>query len=580
MINLDTYTIASIAYKSVITDGSLINVLDIKNHYEKQQRITEYKKVNDTVDVSHTGRRSAQRSQVSDKQAEEVWSNGAKHRYTGNQYRRSRIHLGLRTRIARNSGNSLPAEIRLATAGDISSKDESAITSYTTPSRGIRKCCLTVFAAASKMAIRNLGAIKNCSERPYSCKQLSQSVLDLGKNTSAGLDTMGKKNDPIVQKRVLSQVRSIFRKPTSYSVLMKNPSLYDGSQLNRMFNLPEVIFHRFQATYSKDDGFSTEKSRLVWGCPYTIVSVEAVFFQKHIDSCLKFAKSNEEVIYPIGLTNFLTGQRAVQTLRSKFRIMGKGRHKIYSLDFSRFDQTIPNWAKDLFFSTTLQTLDLQPNEKKVFDLLRIYMKHTPFIDKDGIKYKRKGISSGMLITNLFDSWWNLTIFNFVEIILYHYPEVIDEIFENDATFDKLYLDKSKVKIDYLMDKPYVRVMGDDLLVLCDEYKLHFHRKVCESLGLRVTIKEVTEDPDDPIFFLGRYWDKQGLPFQTEEYISLRICYTKWYNEKDLPFSLDKLHLNRILSICLPLTNGKEFLDKYLFDYEPYVRFKESEEGFT
>lgn len=580
MFNLNANTIASIAYKSIITDRGLIDLLDLKTNYVKTQSIRKRNESFDNTNVSSNGRGSSKRDQIHDQQSKKIWESTAEHTYTGNRYRRNRIHMGLRSRISRNSNGTLPAEIKLTTTADITTKDRSTISSYTTASRSIRKCCLTVFAESSRLAIRNLGALKNCKKRPYSCKSVSSSVLDLSKNTSAGLDTLGKKNDPKVQKRVISQVKDILKKPTSYNVIRKNPSIFHNTGLSNLFNLPEVIFHRFQATYSRIEKISTEKSRIVWGAPYTIVSLEAMFFQKIIDSCSDFAKSNQEVIYPVGLNNYLIGSRSVQTLREKFKLIDSEDYKIYSLDFSRFDETIPQWAKDLYYATTGLLVDKQLNEIRVYDYLRVYTKYTPFIDEEGINYKKKGISSGLLITNNFDSWWNLTICNFVDMTLRLYPEVVDEILSMDTTFDKLYMDKSKVKYGYIARDPYVRVMGDDLLYLCDEFTLAYHKKVCQMLGMTVTIKEVTENPDDPIFFLGRYWDKNGHPFQSEEYISLRICYTRWYNENDLPFSLSKLHLYRILSICLPLKNGKEFLDKYLFDYEPYVEFKNSDEGFV
>jgi hypothetical protein len=580
-VDLNCKTISSVAYKTYITDGGILVSLGVKENYHvKLQSSRKSSDIRDKIVTKNGEPRPSRRNKISSEQSKEVWSTHKEFSYTGNRYRRNRIHMDLRSRISRNSNGSLPKKINLVTTRDIINKDRSAIRDYTTASRGIRKCCLSAFSECSRMAISCLGALKDCSVSPYRCKKLSTSVLDLSKNTSAGIDTLGRKNDPLVQKRVLSQVRDIFRKPTSYKVLLKNPSFYVGSELYNMFNLPEVIFHRFQAVYDEHEGVSNEKSRIVWGSPYTIVALENVFFGNHISSCKNYAQTKTEIVYPIGLNNFLTGRRSVQTLRSKFKITGNDTHKIYSLDFSRFDATVPSWAKDLFFSTILGTLDLDVNQKKVYELLRIYTKNTPFIDESGIKFKSKGISSGMLITNLFDSWWNLTIFNFVTITMDLYPEVVTEILENGTTLDRLFLDVKKVQHKYIKNDPNVRIMGDDLLVLCDERTLNYHKEVCKILGMTVTIKNVTDNPNDPIFFLGRYWDKNGVPFQTEEYISLRICYTRWYDEENLPFGLEDLHLNRILSICLPLKNGKEFLDKYLFDYEPYKRFKESDKGFV
>jgi hypothetical protein len=362
-------------------------------------------------------------------------------------------------------------------------------------------------------------------------------------------------------------------------LISKNPSFLLDSGLDHLLNLPELIFHRFQAVYDDVSNICVEKSRLVWCVPYTVVSLENIFFGKLIDSTKSKSINSEEVLYPISLTNFQIGQRSVSTLRKKFRILGNKNFKIYSLDFKKFDSTVPNWTKDMFFSIMRACIDLTPKQNKVYDYLRFYVKHTPFVSKEGINFKNKGISSGLLITNLFDTWLNLTIFYFVDVVKLLYPEVIDDIYDHEIPFDRISMDKSKVKYGFIIREPFVRVMGDDSIYLCDEFSLELHRKICRLIGMDVTVKHVCHHPDDDIFFLGRFWNSSNRPFQTEEYMALRIVYTKWYDDKTIPFDLKDLHLFRMLSICLPLIGGKEFLDKYLFDYEPYIRFSKSDEGF-
>jgi hypothetical protein len=401
----------------------------------------------------------------------------------------------------------------------------------------------------------------------------------LSKNTHAGTDTLGKKNNLDVQKRVIRQVRDIFRKPSSHNIISKHPIVNIDSRLFNLFGLPELIFHRFQAIYDETLDICKEKSRIVWCVPYTIVALENIFFGELINSVKKYSLLSNEVVYPLGLTNYQIGQRSVGTLRNRFHSLGKKDYKIYSLDFSKYDSTIPNWAKDLFFSLCRQVLDLDKNQSQVYDYLRVYVKHTPFVFGDEVKFKKKGISSGLLITNVFDTWWNLTIHYFVHLLYDVYPECIDDIYDREITFDKLYMDKSKVKYELLINNPIVRVMGDDTIILCSPFELELHKKICTLLGMKVTVKHVTHDPFDPIFFLGRYWNYNNRPYQSEEYMSLRIVYTKYYNEEKIPFSKKDIHLNRMLSICLPLIGGKEFLDKYLFDYKPYQRFKTSKKGF-
>jgi hypothetical protein len=580
IVNLDIFSISSVAYRTAITDGGLLkNIIKKENfaHVKKQSKNFQIEIDNETS--GSTGRRFPRRNQASSRKTEAIWTDRTQYRDTSGHYRRPYMHLGLRSRILRNSGGSLPKEISFLTRHEIESNDSSTIKSYLTPSRSIRKCCLTVFTACATMAARSIGIFKNCSERAYSCKSITPAVHELAKGTHAGTDTLGKKNDKDVQNRVISQLRDLLKNPTSYRLISKNPSFLLDSGLDHLLLLPELIFHRFQAVYDDVSDICVEKSRLVWCVPFTVVALENIFFGKLIDSTKSKSKDSNESIYPISLTNYQTGQRSVSTLRNKFKILGNKNFKIYSLDFKKFDSTIPNWTKDMFFSIMRTCIDMTPKQSKVYDFLRFYVKYTPFVSKEGVRFKEKGISSGLLITNLFDTWFNLTLFYFVDVLKLLYPESIDSIYDEEIPFDRLFMDKSKVKYSFVMREPFVRVMGDDSIFLCDEFTLELHRKICKLLGMEVTVKHVTSHPDDDIFFLGRYWNSSNRPFQTKEYMALRIIYTKWYDDKLIPFDLKDLHLNRILSICLPLIGGKEFLDKYLFDYEPYIEFKNSDYGF-
>lgn len=582
--NFKTFSISASAYRSMITDVSYIDNIKTRSfsNVTKSPTTTD-KALFDNKSYPITTRRDIPEgtSSIGGKTTK-IWSYNKDYTDTSRLYRRNYRHMGLWSRISRNSGGSLPKPLHIASNEEIDSADRSAIKNYLTISRGIRKCGLTVFAACAKMAIRYIGGIKDHKISTYNCGSIALSVKELSKDTHAGTDTMGRKNDPLVIKRVTKQVRDIFRKPISFAIFSKNISTTYYQGVTNIFNLPEIIFHRFQATYDSVEDICKEKSRIVWCVPYTIVSLENIFFGGLISNIKKRMLLSESPVYPIGLTNFQIGQRAVGSLRNEFRniyYMGQKNYKIYSLDFSKYDASIVSWAKDLFFALTKPLINLDDNQSRVFDYLRLYVKYTPFIYDSQIFYKKQGISSGLLITNLFDTWWNLTIHYFVLILKILYPENIDDIYNKGLGFDKISFDTSKVKYDSIIDPPFVRVMGDDTIILCDEFTLILHRKVCELLGLKVTIKSVASKPDDDIFFLGRYWNEDNRPFQTESYIALRICYTRWYDDRKIPFELKDLHLNRILSICLPLLGGKEFLDKYLFDYEPYKAFRDTKEGF-
>jgi hypothetical protein len=590
-----TSIISSVAYGTTITDKKVFKLIQNKNKkcLEKRLSINQTKgvtdvttelqnsdiKVGNKIDANSTGGRKLQsRDSSTITKTTAIWQNNTKIVDSSRHYSPPGRNLGLWSRINRNSGGSLPKPLVEITGTEIASADSDAISSYIAHSRSIRKCCFTVFVASARLAAGYLGFTENCKISSYSCQPATLSVESLSKNTNAGMDTMGRKNDPEVQKRVLAQLESILKHPTSNKLFSRVTMFISDSLLN-MYSLPEVIFHRFQATYDEIEDICTVKSRIVWCVPYVIVALENYFFGNVIISIQSFSILSSICYYPTGLTNYLIGQRSVGTLREHFRILDNKDYKIYSLDFKKFDSTIPNWTKDIFFAIMDSIIFMDRKQKLAFNYLRIYIKYSPFVFDNQIMYKQKGISSGLLITNIFDTWWNLTIHFFLRIIMEFYPEQCDDILSERFTFDKMYFDTKYIKDDFLMSPPLVRVMGDDSIFLCDERTLNLFKCICKNLGMSVSVKHICNHPDDDIFFLGRYWRNDNRPFQTEAYMALRITFTKWYDKKEIPFDIKDLHLNRMLSICLPLIGGKEFLDKYLFDYEPYQRFKESKVGF-
>jgi hypothetical protein len=582
--DLSTFSIASVAYRTTITDRSLFELLQRKGEHNnvvsKASPLSCHKIQQNFPSIEQSGRRVTSRNEIASRKSQKVWEENTNFPDTSGLYRKPYVHMGLWSRISSHSSGSLPKEIKPISTEEIRSNDINTISSYLTPSRSIRKCNLTVFAACSRYTSRCIGMFKDSEKHTYSCKPISTAVKELSKNTHAGTDTLGKKNDPKVQDRVIKQLVNLHIKPTSKKIITNNTCIVSNIEaLSKMMSLPEIIFHRFQATYKKELDICVEKSRVVWAIPYTIVALENIYIGQILDNVKSTMTSINECVYPIGLTNYQIGQRSVRTLRRDFSTAGNENNKIYSLDFEKYDSSIPLWAKDIFFSTIDCLIKKQKNQQKVFDFLRVYIKYTPFVYGERIYHKVKGISSGLLITNLFDTWWNLTIHYFVILLKENYSDKIGEILTEGASFETLYLDPERIRYDSVLPKLMIRALGDDSIILCDEFTLTLHKKVCLMLGMKVTVKHVTESPEDDIFFLGRYWDKNNRPFQSEEYIALRISYTKWYDDKTIPFDYKNLQINRILSICLPLLNGKEFLDKYLFDYPDYVEFKNTKSGF-
>jgi hypothetical protein len=336
-IDLSTHSIASVAYRTSITDRSLLNIILRKENNNVILQINESKeKQKDSIITSESGRSTARGVKVTSGQPEKIWEDTKTYPDTSSLYRKPYKHLGLWSRINCNSSGSLPKQIDTTSVEEIKSSDSSTITSYLTPSRGVRKCSLTVFAACSRMASRSIGYFKDSEKHAYSCQPIKLSVKELSKNTHAGTDTLGKKNDITVQKRVIKQIIDIHSRPTSRKLFKNNISVVDEhDKLRRMMNLPELIFHRFQATYKPALDKCVEKSRIVWAVPYTIVALENIYIGEIIKKVKSEMKLLRQCIYPIGLTNYEIGQRSVRTLRESFSLLEGSDYKIYSLDFKK-----------------------------------------------------------------------------------------------------------------------------------------------------------------------------------------------------------------------------------------------------
>jgi hypothetical protein len=193
----------------------------------------------------------------------------------------------------------------------------------------------------------------------------------------------------------------------------------------------------------------------------------------------------------------------------------------------------------------------------------------------------KGLSSGSFDTNLQGTLINATICYVVDVLRAQYANVLEKMVKRHMDLwdlsDELPYDDGFVFINHT----YGKFLGDDGLLLCDQNFVNCLIELCKNLGMVLNIKHISHNSKKDIFFLGRYWDEFNIPFQTELYLIYHIAFrSKFYNKKIWPEdNLKNLSLYRVLSICLPLKGGKEFLDKYFYDWEPYKEFLSNNKGF-
>lgn len=237
-----------------------------------------------------------------------------------------------------------------------------------------------------------------------------------------------------------------------------------------------------------------EKTRLVWGYPYSMTVLEGIIARPLIE---RFKGSS--------ITPMAFGM-STHKMGSKLRVAARHSRYAYSIDMSSFDSSICQKLIRISFGILKTWFDLtrvEPTTGKtygeVFDVVENYFIHTPIVMPDHNLYlgKRHGVPSGSYFTQMVDSVANVIIGGTIS-----------------------------AKFHMNVDKTDIFVLGDDLLLWSDRnvdlvalanyasstYGVEFNPKKSEKFLWSDTIK-----------YLGRLWTK-GIPDQSTEKIIARMVY--------------------------------------------------------
>ena len=344
--------------------------------------------------------------------------------------------------------------------------------------------------------------------------------------------------------------------------------------------MPTRIFYRIQPFYNEIMNETDIKIRQVWCVPQRIISLEFYFFKNILDRIYSNIKSGQ-TIYATGLRNSDLSINIVSMFRSQL-IKGDNDLSVFSLDYSKYDRKIPGYAIDLFYLIVEQELNLDNNQKKLLSMLRFYVKHTPYCYGNSFYIQMRGIPSGCYVTNLIGSWWNLTL-----CIISNSIYMKDRSRYNPGKMATKEYANKWLGMNNLVDigsnrEEIISVCGDDIVIYTSNLRVLHHIKLCECFELEVEVYRRSVKPSDPIFFLGRYWDSSNRPIQSYGYIFSHIVFrTKWFSKQEVDFnSEDDLNLSILLSVCLPLHNGMDFLLDNYIEWKPFRDFLEGSSGFT
>jgi hypothetical protein len=281
-------------------------------------------------------------------------------------------------------------------------------------------------------------------------------------------------------------------------------------------------------------------------------------------------------IYSSGLTNYEISTRIIRRIRKSQHITGMN---VYSMDYSKFDRNIPSYAIDLFYAISKEALELDDKEDKIFDLLRFYIKHTPYTWKGNLFIKMKGVPSGSFITNLIDTWWNYTLWILSYLTKEFYTKNLKRFLNKEILLDKEVSSfiKSKSVLTFLD----IGVCGDDSLALTNSLHIQILKQLCNRFEMKIVEFQICKSIYEDIYFLGRYWDSESRPVQTDTYFIGHLAVrTKFYKKDELNFDISEdLTITRMLSICLAYYNGLDFLKRNFKEYSKLDSFLKGSDGF-
>lgn len=280
------------------------------------------------------------------------------------------------------------------------------------------------------------------------------------------------------------------------------------------------------------------KTRLVWGYPFSMTALEGVFARPLIN----VFKDRYRTPMAFAMSDLVLG--------SKIRSASRKYKYVYSLDMSKFDTSLHPLFTNLAFEAFKSWFNLDQvdeyigNYLDVFNIVQSYFHTCGIVMPDGNLYsgRKHGVPSGSYFTQLVDSYCNCVIYG-----------AICSIFK------------------FHVDKNAMMVLGDDLLFFCDK-KLDLDilaKRLHAFLGVNVNSeKSIAGFADDEVHFLGRIWIN-GRPHMDWSRMLVRMTQPERFRK----YSSNPLERRReailiVFSFFLLAENAWPILDKITGGFSP------------
>lgn len=404
------------------------------------------------------------------------------------------------------------------TVNEVRKEDENIIKQFSQPTLSLKGINVSYLIQSALHVSRQMALVPG-SIVPMSAEQ---SALRYPNNTSAGFPFFKRKDNDLCRSDAIDFAERHFEEPKFFKIMSQ----------------PAAVFHRFQyRVFRKDGAFDIKKKiRPVWGLPYRISVLEGMVFRNLLDTYEIKTRNATVPVSSIGRTKKQVSTDIVGRLR-------KFNKPIVSVDYSKFDSTVPSFMWALFYSVVKDVSNASSVSDELLDVLLCYHCYTPYCwNSTKIRYQMRGVPSGSLITSYFDTWVNR--------VIYYYSCLESK---NGRSFDEI----------------TAFTLGDDLIFIEKYTTLNHLISVTKRFSMLIERDSCSiQTEKDEIDFLGYFWDVENRPTQKQEwYIAHLVLPSRFLKSTSIP--LDVLQTYRGITICMSLYQGMEMFE-YLVGHSDYI----------
>jgi len=258
---------------------------------------------------------------------------------------------------------------------------------------------------------------------------------------------------------------------------------------------PYVAYRRIQHSSNGPKG------RLVWGSPLATTLLAA-----------SFAKAAYKGLVRRHCFSYGYQKAEVGSYISEFQARMK---RVYCLDFSGFDSSVPPYVIGDAFDILKTHLDMTSEEEDLYYRLTNDFIHARIILPDSSVYqKHRGIPSGSPFTSLIGSICNLLILNYIWI------KLTGVAVREDRTL----------------------VLGDDSIVATNSsVSLDEIARAASEVGMEISVeKSKVATRNDRVEFLGHEWEN-GRPHRPKRDVVVRLVFEEKHRPRDVTMTAMRLY---------------------------------------